>query len=484
MQVTRKASGSVPPPSEHGDAEEKDDTEAGLAYSTPVGAITVDAAVDKLSFGRLQMVVFITAMTAHFSNSAFYELSIYVKPALASEFRYTELEHGELQAVGFAAQLAGAFLSSMLMDRFGRKPLLVFAALVYTVGSALQSVALTYGTLMKLRVFAGMAPGILQATVPVYLSEFCDPASRGFYVSAYNVGYPVGACFFVLLAAALHGHWRASFAAAVVPGVFMLIQLAFLPESPRFLAVSGQHEKASGVVDLMYRWSGRQPPPLRADLAQVTKTDDAVGLRPSSAYVRTFLRIVPLYACLAFASVGVRNWLPTFFAARDFPYQSVFFMNGMDLIGCLVGSWGAERYGCALVITVGFAGSAASTLPLTTYTSLGSRSLLGGIQQCTQAFVWVSLGTLSCEVFPTHCRGMYMGVIFIIITLCTSFAPIVGGYFFAQGAEARVTAIYAYGLTYLLGALCSAIFLFDVRRFDTILSKPVSTYGTIDSADK
>ena len=52
------------------------------------------------------------------------------------------------------------------------------------------------------------------------------------------------------------------------------------------------------------------------------------------------------------------------------------------------------------------------------------------------------------------------------------------------GAEARVTAIYAYGLTYLLGALCSAIFLFDVRRFDTILSKPVSTYGTIDSADK
>ena len=91
-----------------------------------------------------------------------------------------------------------------------------------------------------------------QATVPVYLSEFCDPASRGFYVSAYNVGYPVGACFFVLLAAALHGHWRASFAAAVVPGVFMLIQLAFLPESPRFLAVSGQHEKASGVVDLMY----------------------------------------------------------------------------------------------------------------------------------------------------------------------------------------------------------------------------------------
>ena len=45
----------------------------------------------------------------------------------------------------------------------------------------------------------------------------------------------------------------------------------------------------------------------------------------------------------------MRNWLPTFFAARDFPYQSVFFMNGMDLIGCLVGSWGAERYGCALV---------------------------------------------------------------------------------------------------------------------------------------
>merc|ERR1719174_692269 len=177
------------------------------------------------------MVVFITAMTAHFSNSAFYELSIYVKPALVREFRYSELEHGELQAVGFAAQLAGAFLSSTLVDRIGRKPLLLLAAFVYTVGSALQAVAPSYSALMKLRVFAGMAPGILQATVPVYLSEFLDPTSRGFYVSAYNVGYPVGACFFVALVAALNGQWRASFAVSVAPGVLMLAFLAYLPES-------------------------------------------------------------------------------------------------------------------------------------------------------------------------------------------------------------------------------------------------------------
>ena len=52
----------------------------------------------------------------------FYELSIYVKPALEKEFQYSELEHGQLQAVGFAAQLAGALLSSTLMDRIGRKP--------------------------------------------------------------------------------------------------------------------------------------------------------------------------------------------------------------------------------------------------------------------------------------------------------------------------------------------------------------------------
>ena len=62
-------------------------------------------------------------------------------------------------------------------------------------------------------------------------------------------------------------------------------------------------------------------------------------------------------AGVRFASVGVRNWLPTFFTARDFPYYSVFFMNAMDLAGCLIGAWGAERYGCVLVIAVGFVGS-------------------------------------------------------------------------------------------------------------------------------
>ena len=51
---------------------------------------------------------------------------------------------------------------------------------------------------------------------------------------------------------ALGGDWRLSFAASVLPGLVMLILLAYLPESPRFLAVSGQHEKASAVVELMY----------------------------------------------------------------------------------------------------------------------------------------------------------------------------------------------------------------------------------------
>jgi MFS family permease len=371
----------------------------------------------------------------------------------------------------------------MLLDRIGRKPLLVLAAFVYTIGSTLQSLAPTYGALMKLRVFAGMAPGILQATVPVYLSEFCDPTSRGFYVSAYNVGYPVGACFFVALVAALNGQWRASFAVSVAPGVLMLACLAYLPESPRFLAVSGQHEKAKSVVELMYRLSGRALPPLRAEQVPVQTTDEAMG-PPPSAYLKSFARIVPLYACLAFASVGVRNWLPTFFTSQDFPYYSVFFMNAMDLMGCLVGAWGAERYGCATVITAGFAGSAASTMPLTLCTSLVSRSLLGGLQQAMQAVVWVSLGTLSCEAFPTHCRGRYMGVIFIIITLSTSLAPIVGGYYFAQGIEAQVTAISAYGFTYLLGAFGSLLLLVGIQRVDTVFYKTVTTYGATNSTGK
>merc|ERR550537_633066 len=157
-------------------------------------------------------------------------------------------------------------------------------------------------------------------------------------------------------------------------------------------------------------------------------------------------------------------------------------MNGMDLIGCLVGSWAAQRYGCVVVIAVGFIGSAASTLPLTTYNSLVSRSLLGAMQQCMQAFVWVAIGTLSCEVFPTHCRGMYMGIIFIIITSCTSLAPIVGGYYFAQGIEAQVRAISTYGLTYLCGALASSVLLLRIKKPDEGIKAPTNTYGSTTSA--
>jgi hypothetical protein len=231
----------------------------------------------------------------------------------------------------------------------------------------------------------------------------------------------------------------------------------------------------------MYRQSGRTPPQLRPDTVKVPEAEEAGGSRPTSAYVPTCLRIVPLCACLAFASVGVRNWLPTFFASKEFPYYSVLFMNAMDLVGNLIGAWGADRFGCAVVIVAGFAGSAASTLPLITYESLACRTLLGGVQQCMQGLVWVSLGTLSCEVFPTRCRGLYMGVIFIVITLCTSAAPVVGGYYFAQGVEASESAISVYGFTYLAGAFGSVFLLFDIPRVDVELSKTATKYGATDS---
>merc|ERR1719265_2087020 len=105
-------------------------------------------------------------------------------------------------------------------------------------------------------------------------------------------------------------------------------------------------------------------------------------------------------------------------------------MNFADLLGYWTAAACADCLGLTSITVLGFSGAAASTLLIEAFTSPVSKAVLGGWQQFAQAWSWVALGTLACEVFPTESRGFYMGVIFVVNTILTTIAPVVGGAMF------------------------------------------------------
>lgn len=414
----------------------------------------VEDALDALPLGPIPFLVLLAAIFTQVCNAAFCEIFIYVRPELVEEFKLTDEMHGVLQSVGFYSQLAGFLLSSACLDRLGRKLVLTTAAGLISVCFLGLYCATTYTHIVALRAMSGFSPGIFQTAAPVYLSEFFGPKKRAYYVCLFNFGYPLGACIILLIVDQLHGAWRQSCGAIIYPCVATLALLVCLPEAPLYLEARGRTADAQEVVERMHRALSVEAPPIRYSPPRVEQCDP---VEKTTKHRSTFAWLASYFALLGFASVGCRNWLPEFLVPRSeystgrgvFPYKSVLFFSFADLIGDVWGALWIDRVGRLPLVMLGFGLSGASTLGVMLCGSYWMQAFCGGMQQLTQAWVWVSIGTLVCELFPTDCRGFYSGLLYALSCTMMIASPIFGGYMFDRGLGDLC--IMVYGVVYLVG---------------------------------
>jgi MFS transporter, SP family, galactose:H+ symporter len=149
-----------------------------------------------------------------------------------------------------AGAAAGALAGGRLADLFGRRKLLIVTAAIFVIGAILCAAAISTGMLIVGRIVVGLGIGLSSGTVPVYISEVSPAHARGWQVSLFQLAITVG----ILLAyvvdyafASIEG-WRWMFGLAVIPAGIFALGMVFLPESPRWLAMHGDHEKARAVL--------------------------------------------------------------------------------------------------------------------------------------------------------------------------------------------------------------------------------------------
>jgi len=207
------------------------------------------------------------------------------------EFALSKLELGwSVASLALAATFA-MMIAGPLSDRFGRKPVLRAAALLFAVSAVASAMAPSFTALVSARIVGGLGVGMALIIAPMYIAEISPAALRGRMVSLNQLNIVVGisVAFFsnyLILklgqsqadwAVALRleeWNWRWMLGLETAPAVLYFLCLYLVPESPRWLIMQGRRDEAMTVMSRV-----SNPVQASEDIEAISASLAAVGNR-------------------------------------------------------------------------------------------------------------------------------------------------------------------------------------------------------------
>lgn len=157
---------------------------------------------------------------------------------------------------------AGAFFAGTLADKFGRKSVMILAALAFIVSAWGSGISTSSMEFVLYRVLGGLAVGAASILSPAYIGEIAPAHIRGRLISLQQLAIVLGLFFAffsnynLALAAGSASEtlwwgfdaWQWMFWMEIIPAFAFLVCLLFIPESPRYLVAAGKVDKAIDVI--------------------------------------------------------------------------------------------------------------------------------------------------------------------------------------------------------------------------------------------
>jgi len=318
----------------------------------------------------------------------------------------------------------GAMSAGVLSDRFGRKKILMAAAVLFALSAVLSGISRTLPELIIARFIGGIAVGMASMVSPMYIAEISPASIRGRLVALNQLAIVGGilAAYFVnwLLVDIGENNWRWMFASEAVPALSLIAAMFFMPESPRWLTKQGKIEQALAILSKI---SGRKRASeefeeIKSTIEQEKGTIGELfhkGLRYAlllgivlAIFQQiTGINIVIYYAPKIFLKAGFKSDNTAFFASV--------IVGVMNLSATIVALWIIDKIGRKPLLLYGTIGMGISLLlaGLAFHAQIGGLAILIPILSYILFFaigqgpvVWV----LISEIFPTKIRGRAMSI--------------------------------------------------------------------------
>ncbi|KAJ1288442.1 hypothetical protein BS78_02G089200 [Paspalum vaginatum] len=158
-------------------------------------------------------------------------------------------------SMAVAGAIFGAGAGGWMNDRFGRRPSLLIADLLFLAGSIVMAFAPAPAVIIVGRVLVGLGVGMASMTSPLYISEASPARIRGALVSTNGLLITAGQFLSYLINLAftkVRGTWRWMLGVAGLPALLQFVLMLALPESPRWLYRKDRKREAEEIMRKVY----------------------------------------------------------------------------------------------------------------------------------------------------------------------------------------------------------------------------------------
>ncbi|WP_037287454.1 MFS transporter [Saccharibacillus sacchari] len=364
----------------------------------------------------------------------------FVAAALAIEWSLNPQQLGVLTAINSVGMAVGAACAGILADRFGRKSVLLWTLLIFSLASGLSAVATGFVMLCILRFISGFGLGGELPVASTLVSESVPANERGRTVvlleSFWAGGWIVAALIAYFIIPNFESGWRIAFALGALPAFYALYLRRKIDDSPRFILQQRNKAKAEKIS-------------LKKRFAQVWAPE----------YRKTSIMLWILWFTVVFSYYGMFLWLPQVMVYKDYSltksFEYVLIMTLAQLPGYFTAAYFIEKFGRKFVLVVYLVLTAASAIWFGLADTTATLIAAGICLSFFNLGAWGGLYAYTPEHYPTSIRTTGAGLAASFGRIGGIIAPFLVGWLISQGVA--ITWIFAmFCIMILIGAAAVA----------------------------
>lgn len=316
----------------------------------------------------------------------------FIAAALAAEWSLTPQQTGLFTSINSIGMAVGALLAGALADKYGRKSVLLWTLVIFSIASGLSAAATSFTMLCILRFIAGAGLGGELPVASTLVSESVPAKERGRAVvlleSFWAAGWIASAliAYFVI---PTYG-WQAAFLICAVPALYALYLRKAIQDPPRFTqqAKQSEQQKLSFRERFVAVWSG--------------------------PHRRSTIMLWVLWFTVVFSYYGMFLWLPSVMMLKGFSlvksFEYVLIMTLAQLPGYFTAAYLIEKFGRKFVLVLYLLLTAGSAAWFGSATTEGMLIAAGICLSFFNLGAWGGMYAYTPELYPTKVRSTGVGL--------------------------------------------------------------------------